>query len=359
MRYVATARTTLRGPLVLEIEGPGDPLASPESVLRILSIVQEHHPDVLTGLVIDGPLLAEYTEELRSFGLGYLVLRLDAVTPATAERLVSGAVYRGDTLDRQEAARLYAEEARRALHVARRHRFPVAVRTSLIPTVNGRAIAAIARLAAEGGAERMDVVPHVPVAGAPLLRGGVPTPGELRDAQAEVAQAFGGRRAGTGRRGPIVTDWIHPQRVQAVDTDSLDAVDVLRVLPDPLEDAASARILPPRRAQFIAVATSDGTLVDLSLAGAPLVRIYAVTEAAIKPLGTRTFPPDLRRSDDGVGDAQSFLKTLLGCRTVVSTGFSPRAVTLLQAVGIKPVAVGGPVEAILDRVSRGTLRHAT
>ena len=69
MRYVASARATLQGPLVLEIEGPGDPLASPESVLRILALVREHHPDVVTGLVIDGPLLAEYTEELEQFGV--------------------------------------------------------------------------------------------------------------------------------------------------------------------------------------------------------------------------------------------------------------------------------------------------
>ena len=91
MRYVATARATLRGPLVLEIEGPGDPLASPENVLRILALIREHHPDVLCGLVFHGPLLAEYTEELREFGLGYLVLRLDAVERRTAERLISGA----------------------------------------------------------------------------------------------------------------------------------------------------------------------------------------------------------------------------------------------------------------------------
>jgi predicted Fe-Mo cluster-binding NifX family protein len=359
MRYVATARATLRGPLVLELEGPGDPLASPESVLRILALIHEHHPDVLSGLVIHGPLLGEYTEELREFGLGYLVLRMDAATLPTAERLVSGGLHRGDKLDRAAAAELYFEEARRALHVAKRRDIPLAIRTTLIPTVNGREIEAIAGEAARAGAERMDIVPHVRQPDAPLQRGGTPTAGELEEARAAVASAFGSSRRRGARRGPIVTDWINPQRVHTVDTDALDAVDVLRVLPDPREDPTPARLLPPRRAQFIAVASRDGTLVDATLAGTPLLRIYAVTDAQIRLLGTRAFEPNLRRADDGVGNAQAFLKTLMGCRAVVATGFSARAVTLLQAVGIKPVAVAGPVEAVLDRVSRGTLRQAT
>ena len=359
MRYVATARATLAGPLVLEIEGPGDALASAESVLRALTLVREHHPEVLCGLVSHGPLVAEYTEELRDFGLGYLVLRLDAAEVSTAERLVDGAVYRGEHLDRPDAATLYVEEARRALRVARRHGFPVAIRTTLIPTVNAAEIGRIARIAARAGAERMDIVPHRPSAGAPLQRGGIPTEGELETARAEAAHEFAPTRHRRAIRGPRVTDWINPGRTHAVDLDALEAVDILRVLPDPSHDPEPARVLPPRRAQFIAVASRDGTLVDCTLASAPLVRIYAVTDKQIRCLGTRAFELDLLRRHDGVGNAQAFLRTLMGCRAVVAMAFSGRAITLLKAVGITPVAVAGPVEAVLDRVARGTVRQAT
>ena len=40
-------------------------------------------------------------------------------------------------------------------------------------------------------------------------------------------------------------------------------------------------------AQFVAVASRDGTLVDATLAAAPLLRIYAVTDSQIRCLGTR------------------------------------------------------------------------
>jgi nitrogen fixation protein NifB len=356
MRYLATARTALRGPLVLEIEGPGDPLASPESVLRILALIREHHPDVLTGLVADGPLLGEYAEELEEFGLGYLVLRLDAATARTAERLVAGAHYRADALGRREAASLWLDEAGRAFAIARRHGLPVLVRTTLLPTVNAREIGAIAERALEGGAARMDVVPHVPVPGAPLARAGRPTEEELAHARATVAEVF---EATPVRHGPRVTDWLRPGRCHDVDLDALDAVDVLRTLPDPERDPQPAPMLPRRRAQFVAVASRDGSLVDASLAHTPLLRVYAVTDAHIRCLGTRHLEPCLRRRHDGVGDARTFLRAVIGCRAVVATALSPRAVTLLRAVGIRPIVVGGPVEAVLDRVARGTIRVAT
>ncbi|MDJ0521135.1 MAG: NifB/NifX family molybdenum-iron cluster-binding protein [Planctomycetota bacterium] len=358
LRYVATARAGLRGPLVLEVEGPGDPLASPESVLRILALVREHHPDVLTGLVIDGPLLAEYTEELETFGLGYLVLKVDAATQRTAERLVAGAVYRADRLERSAAATLVLDETHRALGIARQHGFSVAIRTTLVPTVNAHEIERIARESARWGAERMDVVPHVEVPGAPLLRGGTPTEGELEDARDTAADAFA--KASRGRlRGPRVTDWISPERCRAVDVDSLEAVDILRTLPDPDGFDEPARLLPRRKAQFVAVASRDGTLVDSTLAGTPLLRIYAVTENHIRCLGTRHLDESILRRHDGVGDSRAFLHAVVGCRAVVATGFSQRAVTLLRAVGIRPVQIGGRVDEVLDRVARGTVKQAT
>lgn len=357
MRYVAVARSTLRGPLVLEIEGPGDPLASPETVLRILSLAREHHPDVLTGLVIDGPLLGEYTEELESFDLGYLVLRMDAASTQTAERLVSGATYRGARLDRVEAAALYLEEGRRALELARRHGFPLAVRTTLIPTLNSREIEAIAKVACAGAAERMDIVAHTPRPGAPLAYAGAPMDDELDEARAVAARAFA-KSSRHGRRARI-TSWLSPERFEPVDLDELEAVDVLRTLPDPLEDEEFAPVLPHRTAQMIAVASRDGVLVDAPLGNAPFLRIYAVGDEKIRCLGIRHLEQDLRRRHDGVGDARALLRAVLGCRAVVTTDFSPRAVTLLKAVGIRAVPIGGRVEDVLDRVARGTIRYAT
>jgi len=353
LRYVSVARRVLKGPLALEIEGPGDPLASPETVLRSLALLREHHPDVLVGLVIDGPLLPDYAEEVEAFEVGYLVVRRDAATARTARRLVEGAVFRGDTLARDAAADLWLEEASRATRLAARMGIPVATRLTLVPTVNAGEVAAVARAARADGARRMDVVPHRPAPGSPLARSGVPTAPEIEGARAEARMAFGTAEAEEGALG-----WLAPDRLQAVNLDVLDALDVLRALPAPPPAVPAAPVLPPRRAQLVAVATSDGTLVDTPLAAASLLRVYAVTEDGTRFLGARPLPLDPRRRLDGVGDAQAFLHAVVGCRAVLATTIPPRAATLLGAVGIRAVARGGPVEEVLDRIARGTLRHA-
>jgi nitrogen fixation protein NifB len=354
LRYVAVARRALSGPLAVEIEGPGDPLASPETVLRSLALLHDHHPDVITGLVVDGPLMAEYAEDLAAFDLGYVIVRMDAATWATTRRLVDGATYRGETLERDDAARLLLEESRRAVRLARRAGIPAAVRFTLVPTVNAGELEAVARFALEEGASRVDVVAHAPEPGTPLARAGTPTLGEMAAAHELVARLARDVPATIAAR---TLAWLSPDRLQAVDLDLLAAADVLQALPLPDGVAEPAKVLPPRRTQLIAVATRDGTLVDTPLAGAHRLRVYAVTGSSIRCLGARMLPLDPRRRHDGVGDAQTFLQALVGCRALVATHLTPRAVTLLRAVGVLPVALGGPLEDVLDRVARGTLRQ--
>jgi nitrogen fixation protein NifB len=356
LRYVAVARRHLKGALVLEIDGPGDPLASPDTILRSLALLAEHHPDVLTGLVIDGPLLQEYVEELVAFGLAFVVVRLDAVDARASKRVVAGARFRGEDLARQDAATLAVEEGLRALRLARRHGIAPLVRFTLLPTVNAGQVGEVAREARAAGALRMDVVPHRPLPGAPLERAGEPTEGELQRARQTARRAFLDVVATPAAERCLAS--LEPARLLSVDLDELDALDVLRVLPGPGPGVLPAPVLPPRRTQLVAVATRDGTLVDTALAAAHLLRIYAVTSDAVRCLGARALPLDPRRRVDGVGTARDFLEALVGCRALVATHLTPRAVTLLEAVGIRAVAQGGPLEDVLDRVARGTVRHA-
>ncbi len=363
MRYVASARRSLRGPLAVEIEGPGDPLASAETVLRALALLHEHHPEVLTGLSIDGPLLDEYAEELVSFGLAYVRVRLDTLRLRAARRLVDGAFHRGEVLERAEAARLLLEEPLRALHVARRFGLAASARLTLYPTLNGAEVEELAGAAARAGAEAFEVVAPRRVPGSALARAARPTPGELAEARALAARRLEeAREEATGEvlgRRPGALAWLSPERVRPVALDALDAEDLRHLLADPAEPEEGGRVLPPRRTQLVAVATEDGQLVDLPLTHAPALRVYAVTAHEVRPVGARALPADPRRRHDGVGHAQDFLEAVVGCRSVVATRIPPRAATLLKAVGIAPVAASGPLLEVLDRVARGTLRRTS
>ncbi len=104
------------------------------------------------------------------------------------------------------------------------------------------------------------------------------------------------------------------------------------------------------------ISTADGTFVDRSLVDAPHLQIYAVGETRTRWLGTRALASGILRRRDGVGVPAEFLAAVAGCHAVVSTKFSKKAATLLDAVGIRPITAGGHLDEVLDRVARGTLR---
>jgi len=357
LRYVGAARRTMRGPLVAQIDGPGDPLASAASVLRSLALVRDHDPDVMTGLVLDGPLVAEYLDELLDLGLHHVVLRMDAASVRAAWRVYGRIVYRGDTIVGPDAARLVLEESRRAVRLLVAARVPVAIRYTAIPTVNLGDLPTIAAFAAAEGVERVDVVPHRPVSRAPLAHCGTPTAGELASCRETVAEAYRLAEVEGIPRAPGALAWLSDGRLLDVPLARLEHVDPLSLLPglDP-EGPEEAPILPARRSRIVAVATADGTFVDRSLVDVPHLQIYAVGETRTRWLGTRQLATGILRRRDGVGVPNEFLAAVAGCHAVVATRFSKKAATLLEAVGIRPILAGGHLDEVLDRVARGTLR---
>lgn len=360
LRYVGAARRTMRGPLVAQLDGPGDPLASAASVLRALALVRDHDPDVMTGLVVDGPLLAEYLDELLDLGVHHVIVRMDAASVRAAWRVYGRLVYRGDTIVGPDAARLVLEEGRRAVRLLVAARVPVAIRYTAIPTVNLADLPSIAAFAAAEGVERVDVVPHRPVARAPLAHCGVPTAGELASLREVVAEAYRLAEVDGIPQAPGALAWLSDGRLLDVPLARLEHVDPLSLLPglDP-EGPQEAPILPARKSRIVAVATADGTFVDRSLVDAPHLQIYAVGATRTRWLGTRALATGILRRRDGVGVPHEFLAAVAGCHAVVATRFTKKAATLLDAVGIRPVTAGGHLDEVLDRVARGTLRAST
>jgi predicted Fe-Mo cluster-binding NifX family protein len=268
------------------------------------------------------------------------------------------ALYRGEMVVGPDAGRLVLEEGRRAVRLLVANRLPVAVRFTAIPTVNVSDLPAVAAFAAAEGVERVDVVPHRPVPRAPLAAAGTPTQDEMAYYGEVVANAYR-EYSPTGddpRDGPLA--WLSDGRLRDVPLASLEDVDPLAALRAAEAEAETpGKVLPPRRAQMVAVATSDGHFVDRSLVDAAHLQVYAVTSERTRWLGTRSLPTGILRHRDGVGIAHEFLRAVSGCQAVVATRFTKRAAVLLDAVGIRAIAAGGHVEDVLDRVSRGTIRE--
>ena len=71
----------------VELDGPGDPLASMATTLATLTVLRQHRPEVTIDLTTVGLQAAERAAELAAAGVARVTLLVDTLDAATAERL--------------------------------------------------------------------------------------------------------------------------------------------------------------------------------------------------------------------------------------------------------------------------------
>lgn len=173
---------------VVGIAGPGDPLAEPELTLSTLELVRRHHPDLLLCLSSNGLGLADEVENLVDLGVHFVTLTINAVDPRIGSRIydhirVAGGICRG-----VEAAGTLLQRQSDAVVRLKARGVTVKINTVVIPKINDREVVAVARLAAALGADLMNLIGMIPVAGTPLERHPPPTRSMLDDLRAKAAE---------------------------------------------------------------------------------------------------------------------------------------------------------------------------
>ena len=71
----------------VELDGPGDPLASMATTLATVAVLRQHRPEVTIGLTTVGLHCAERAADLAAAGVESVTLLVDTLDAATAERL--------------------------------------------------------------------------------------------------------------------------------------------------------------------------------------------------------------------------------------------------------------------------------
>jgi nitrogen fixation protein NifB len=148
---------------VIGIAGPGDPLAN-EATFETLSLIHRAFPDLILCISTNGLYLTERIEDLMKCGVKSLTITINAVTPDTAEKVYSWAVYRGRPLFGRDAAQYIVTNQWRGLSNAIDAGFIVKVNTVYIPGINDVEIPLIAWRAGERGADIMNLLPLIPQA---------------------------------------------------------------------------------------------------------------------------------------------------------------------------------------------------
>ncbi len=143
----------------MDINGPGDPLATLPMTIEVLELLREKHPDLAFGISTLGLGLAENVGQLVEHGVTKVTLLLDAVHPETVEKLYAWIRPGKRNMSLAKAAGVLIEEQARGISACRSAGMEVAVQTAVYHGINENEVEEIACLVAGLGAESMTLLP--------------------------------------------------------------------------------------------------------------------------------------------------------------------------------------------------------
>ena len=315
----------------VELDGPGDPLASMATTLATLTVLRQHRPEVTIGLTTVGLQAAERAAELAAAGVARVTLLVDTLDAATAERLYAWIRPGKKNIPLPEAVPVLLDAQARAVPALAAAGLAVTIRTTVYPGVNAHQIPALAETLAELGATALHLVPFLPDPGrtdapppatrvhmnelAKLTSRFVPTTSlvmAVADCGCDCGPRCGsGTTCGCGAATPVQTG-----------------------LPQPTTER-------PR----VAVVSATGMEVDLHLGQARTLLIYGPREDGLTCLlETRPTP------DPGSGEArwQQLAETLPDCFALLAASAGLRPREILGHHGIRVLVGEQDIEGTVD-----------
>lgn len=159
LREVVALHQGLAG---VELEGPGDPLASMVTTLATIALLKKHHPELsiaLTTLGLDGE---EHAAELAVAGVDRVTIQIETMETDTAENLYAWIRPGTKTVPLSRAAAQLVTSQPKTVRGLAAAGVAVGIRTTIYPGINAHQVVAIAETMAALGAKDMELVPFTP-----------------------------------------------------------------------------------------------------------------------------------------------------------------------------------------------------
>ena len=315
----------------VELDGPGDPLASMTATLATVALLKQHRPELSIGLTTVGLNGADHAAELAATGVQRITLQVETLDAATAEKLYAWIRPGKKTIPLKDVVPLLLDEQAKAVPALAEAGLAVTVRTTVYPGINAHQIVSIAETMAELGASAMELAPFTPdpsQANAPpaatrvhmeqiakLTERFLPTTSfqmSIEECGCDCGPSCGsGSTCGCGIAAPTQTG-----------------------LPKPTRER-------PR----VAVASSTGMDVDLHLGQAKTLLIYGPREDGLACLlETRQAP------DPGSGESrwEQLADTLHDCFALLAASAGQRPREVLGNRGIRVILTEDNIEGTVD-----------
>ena len=324
----------------VELDGPGDPLASMATTLATVAVLRQHRPMVTIGLTTVGLQAAERAAELAAAGVARVTLLVDTLDAATAERLYAWIRPGKKNIPLQDAVSLLLDEQARAVPALAAAGLAVTIQSTVYPGINAHYMAAIAETMAELGATAMRLVPFLPdptLANAP--------PAATREHMEQLARLTSHFLPTTS----VVMDVADcgcdcGPRCGSGTTCGCGAVASVQTgLPQPT-------IQRPR----VAVVSATGMDVDLHLGQARKLLIYGPREDGLACLLETRQAPD---PGSGVSRWEHLADVLHDCFALLAVSAGQRPREVLGSRGIRVILTEENIEGTVDLLYGGGKKH--
>lgn len=171
---------------VVGIAGPGDPLADATRTLDTLATLREALPGMLLCLSTNGLALPLHADALAALGVGHVTVTVNAVDPAIGADVYNWVDDGGGRVTGREGAALLLERQEKGVRRLKTLGVTVKINTVVIPGVNSDHVRDIATAVASWGADLMNCIPLLPVAGTRFAGTASPGPDMMHRLRAEA-----------------------------------------------------------------------------------------------------------------------------------------------------------------------------
>jgi nitrogen fixation protein NifB len=330
--YLKAVYAKMSNLTVVGIAGPGDPFANPDETMETLRLVREEFPNMLLCVASNGLGIVEHIDELVELKVSHVTLTINTLNPAVGAKIYRWVRFHDRVYRGVEGAELLLARQREAM--ARLKETPILVKVNAIvlPGVNEGEIAAIASDVHANGAEIMNTMAMVPVAGTPFESLGEPSAELMAQARKEAAA--------------LLPQMTHCARCRA---DACGLVgEEAQGMPDPRDFAMIAN-RPNQDRPYVAVASREGMLVNQHVGETLAFHIFVERDGEYVSVGVRESP----ESGSGIKRWLDLADMLHDCRAVLTTGIGAAPRRVLTERGLDIVEMEGLIDEGLGAVFGG------
>ena len=324
---------------VIGIAGPGDPLAN-ENTFRTLELVRDEFPDLTLCISTNGLALPENAERLKSLGVGFVTVTMNAVDPEIGAEVYEFVVADGRKHTGAEGARILLEKQLEGVRRCVDLGMVVKINVVMVPGINDAHIPDLVKKVKSMGAYMVNILPLIPVEGTAFADMRAPTPEERKALMDECSLDVRMMRHCRHCRADAIGLLGEDRSQEFVNIGGCSS----GCGPGP----QMVSLEGTRDSTKIAVASTDGANVDSGFGNAKRFVLYRSSGGALERIGETA----VDGKDDVAGEGhrrhiESIVSSLGDCGCVAVSEIGPMPAKVLRNLGIRVVIGSGPIEEVL------------